>query len=275
MALYLVPEDEDFFCLANEPIFMSRKLRLLIVLLIFFAVAQAQVCIPDNDTVTGIKPDTLAPVLVGIPYEETIYFRLPADTIVDLVFGGDTIPDVPICIDSLTIDSVWGLPAGFSYGCHVPWCSVQGGANGCAKISGTATADQVGYYPIWVFVTIYVNDCFSFALPPQPDTVFKYFLNVQMPGSLEESRAVQVTGWVAPNPARGFCNLFLVGCDGGEVRVKVSDLLGRRRWMEVRQPSTRFAIEQLNLPMTEAGLFLVEVESEVLRHRQLLHWLGQ
>ncbi len=255
---------------------MIRKFGLILtVLTVYPAVLPAQVCIPDTDTVTGIKPDTLAPVFVDIPYEETIYFRLPADTVVDLVFGGDTIPNVHICIDSLTIDSVWGLPAGFSYGCHVPWCSVQGGANGCAKISGTATANQIGYYPIWVFVTVYVNDCFSFALPPQPDTVFKYFLNVQLPGSLEESRAVQVTGWVAPNPARGFCNLFLAGSDGGEVRVMVSDLLGRRRWVDVRKPSAGFAIEQLKLPMPDTGLYLVEVESEVIRYTQLLHWLGQ
>ena len=100
-----------------------KHIALLSFSLWHFFMAFAQPCIPNTDTIPGIEPDTLAVAFVGVPYNEAIYYYMPEDTFV--LFGTSL---VHLYIDSLTIDSVHGLPPGFTYACNNSWCSVPGGA---------------------------------------------------------------------------------------------------------------------------------------------------
>jgi hypothetical protein len=108
---------------------MDMKTKLLVglgVILIALSSKGFAQCVPNNDTVSGIEPDTLAVTYVGVPYNEVIYFRLPEDTIVDFVIGTDTIP-LHVCLDSLTIDSIHGLAGWIFFGVQ---CAVVFGARG-------------------------------------------------------------------------------------------------------------------------------------------------
>jgi hypothetical protein len=238
-------------------------LILFLFYLTSFSNANAQACIPNNDTIAGIEPDTLAVTYVNVPYEEVIYFHLPGDTNVNFVVNGDTIP-VHLCIDSLTIDSVHGLPDGFSFGCSVPWCSVLGNGNGCAAISGTANESQVGIHPLDVFVTIYTNDCYGFELPPQNDTVSFYYLDVQFATGMESIHpSVPFTiGDCFPNPASSQVSIPYYLERSGEVHISVMDLQGKIIDEKNLHSKAGYNVEQIDVTSLPEASYLVRLTFE-------------
>jgi hypothetical protein len=152
---------------------MKKNLLLCLIHLFTFTAAFAQPCIPTTDTIPGIEPDTLSPAYANVMYEEVMQFVMPSTTF--FVFGEDTII---ICIDSLVIESVNGLPDGFTYSCNNPVCSVPGGGSGCATITGNPVAAQAGYYPLEVDVKIYTSDCISFPLLIVDSTVTLFYIEI-------------------------------------------------------------------------------------------------
>ncbi|NPA34552.1 MAG: hypothetical protein GXO48_06475, partial [Chlorobi bacterium] len=91
-----------------------RRILILVVfatkLIAFSFNMSAQVCIPDTTiTQAGYHPDTLPWAYVNQPYEHIIHAYVPTDT---LVVG------LPATIDSMSIDSVIGMPPSFSYACN-------------------------------------------------------------------------------------------------------------------------------------------------------------
>jgi hypothetical protein len=119
-------------------------------LLTFSVQLQAQ-CTPDPGfTGEGISPDTatnMAPACVGVPYAETFTVHPPPDTII----AGFT-----FTINFMRIDSVVGLPAGFSYACSPANCTFPGGSTGCAIVTGNPTLAQVGLHPLTIYGTTQV-----------------------------------------------------------------------------------------------------------------------
>ena len=223
---------------------------------------KSQSCIPNNDTVAGIEPDTLAITYVNLPYNEVIYFHLPGDTIVDFIIGEDTF-HVHICIDSLTIDSVQGLPDGFSYGCSVPWCSVLGNGNGCAAISGTADESQIGIYPLEVFITIYTNDCYGFALPPMVDTVSFYYLDIQEAtgvNSMNDNPRSSVKCF--PNPASTKTAISFYSEQSAEVVISVLNLEGRVIYEKNLIASNGYHKELIDVSSLSESLYTVQVRNK-------------
>lgn len=115
--------------------------------------AFAQPCTPNpNWNRTGINPARLADAEVGIPYDQTITFVVPLDTLFS--FNGS---DVPARIDSAHIMTIHGYPAGFNYEGNNPRLTWPGGSKGCAKLTGNATESQIGDYAIWVKVQAWVS----------------------------------------------------------------------------------------------------------------------
>ncbi|HYV93999.1 MAG TPA: T9SS type A sorting domain-containing protein [Chitinophagales bacterium] len=245
---------------------MKHILRTAIFSLSLFSIsffANGQACTPNNDTVSGIEPDTLAIAFVNTPYEEIIYFRLPADTVVEFINGPDTFL-LPICIDSLTIDSVQGLPEGFSYSCNVPWCSVLGGGNGCASISGIT--QSTGIYPLNVFVTIYVNDCDSipFALPAQVDTITFYYIDVQEPSGMADFAIENVfsLGKIFPNPTMSDVTIPFYLPASGSISIAVLDLEGRICFEKSLEGKQGFNIEMLDVSLLNEGAYFVQLKND-------------
>ena len=177
----------------------NKLLPFLIVtaLTAIFSLTVSGQCVPNNDSVVGIEPDTLSTAFVGVPYEQIIYFKLPLDTSVQ--FGPVTLA---LIVDSLVINSYTGLPPSFSLACNSPSCTLLGGQNGCASITGTATEAEVGYHPLNVFVTTYVSDTFGTPVGGFPDTIEFYFLDVQFATEAGAGSApVWSIGDFYPNPS--------------------------------------------------------------------------
>jgi len=242
---------------------MKKWLLLSLLIAACFSNANSQVCIPNNDTITGIEPDTLDVTYVNVPYNQVIYFHLPADTNVNIIIGQDTVP-VHVCIDSLTIDSVHGLPDGFSFACNVPWCSVLGNGNGCAAISGTASASQVGIYPLNVFVTVYTNDCFGFSLPPQIDTVTFYYLDIEFATGQQEISSSNIIsfGECYPNPSSIQTTIPFYLSDENEVETSILSLEGKTIFDKNVQAKRGFNTEPLDVSSFPEGTYFVALKCD-------------
>ena len=245
---------------------MNSMMRLILSFLLLSLITNTQLfsqpCVPNTDTVSGISPDTLAPVYVNIPYEEVIYFRLPADTIVEIVIGTDTL-ELVVCVDSLTIDSVVGLPAGFSYGCNVPWCAVHGGENGCAVVTGTANSNQAGIYPLNVFVSVYTNDCSGFSLPQQVDTVAFYFLDIQFAQGIPSLPANDFSiGSCYPNPSVGSVILPLYARQSSDVVISVLSLQGQVIREQTVKATAGTQTVALDISSLASGSYFIRAEME-------------
>lgn len=120
----------------------------LLVLTCFFQV-RAQVCSLDTFTVAGIYPDTLVNLPTGYAnaaYGTVIQIRVFTDT---MSVGGN------VHVTDITVNSVTGMPAGFTYACNPVNCAFPGGGNGCIYLSGNPTLAQVGSYNLVVNVTLH------------------------------------------------------------------------------------------------------------------------
>ena len=118
-----------------------------------FAIAQN--CTPDGQfTAPGVYPDSatgLSVAVVGVPYAETITAITPADTCIQIFPA--PLPCTLVPIDSVVVDSVYGLPTGFTLVSENESnlnFYFFGGTSSCMLLSGTATAGQVGVYPLYV-----------------------------------------------------------------------------------------------------------------------------
>lgn len=89
--------------------------------------------------------------VVGVPYSETITAITPVDTCVQ-VFPLP-IPCTTVDIDSIVVDSIYGLPSGFnlvSENENALKFYFLGGTTSCMVLTGTASAADIGTYPLYV-----------------------------------------------------------------------------------------------------------------------------
>jgi len=104
-------------------------------------------------TATGYYPDSvqgLPPAFATVLYSTVVQVRTPKDTVI-APFG-------TITINYIQLDSVKGLPAGFTYTTNPSTGKFPGGSNGCILLTGTGTVPQEtggpkldGKYPIIVY----------------------------------------------------------------------------------------------------------------------------
>lgn len=128
-----------------------KKIATLLCLLFCFINSFAQICTPDGQyTIPGIYPDSitgLPDAPLGSNYTTTITVIVPTDTTTD--FPGVGI--VTLTVNYFMIDSVIGLPPGFSYSCEPSNCQIAGGSSGCILISGPAVVE--GDYNFTIYIT--------------------------------------------------------------------------------------------------------------------------
>ena len=111
-----------------------KKLLLSFVTLCSFGSAYSQ-CVPAGTNGSGIAfpvpgtatgtGDTLSGD--GINFPNVVQFDLPADTNVG----------IPLVIDSVSLTSIAGLPAGVTYTCNTGNCKWSGGTLGCMQLAGS------------------------------------------------------------------------------------------------------------------------------------------
>ncbi|MEL6697859.1 MAG: T9SS type A sorting domain-containing protein [Bacteroidota bacterium] len=130
----------------------------IISMMSMFQQVQAQSCTPDTSfSAPGIYPSTLPTICEGSPYDQTITFVIPADTLL----AGFGLVD----IDSIALNGIIGLPNGLSFSCNPTSCNLPGGAASCVNITGTAT--DTGTFLLDLNVTFFakVGGSFPVTLP--------------------------------------------------------------------------------------------------------------
>ena len=157
-----------------------KLLTLLSSLLFCFHQISGQ-CTPDTTLQPyQTNPSVLPTACTGIPFNESVSWACPSDTIV-LGFQ--------VNLDSLVIDSLSPLPSGVNYTCDNPNCTYYTNPPdpiwGCINLTGTINTP--GTYVIQIYYTAYT-------------TVFGMIQSLQ----LTESFTVQVNNFTVPNSSFNF-----------------------------------------------------------------------
>lgn len=181
-------------------------------------------CEPSLDfDYNGIYPSTLPPIMEGYPYEVTLSFKIPRDSVI--VVNGFT---VPVTIDSARMLGINGLPKGLQYGfCNRQNCTWLGGTRGCAKITGFIdTADHlVGDHP----ATVYIMTWFTAAgigNQTRIDSSENQLVKVVQYNSIAELGKVQKLS-MFPNPAQSVVTIQLPKFTQANQQLTVMNALGQ------------------------------------------------
>lgn len=208
----------------------------------------------------SIYPDTinnLPTANVGVGYNTDLQFHIKPDT--STVIAMQTFA---VEIRAVHIDSVVGLPAGFTYlpnpsngTFSTPHDTPPGTGYGCVAVTGTATPGQEtggpnndGYYPITVYYTgtVYIT-ALSTQLQQPGQTITGYKVHVVNANGVPtvESASFAV-GQNAPNPADQSTD-FTIGAPGaGQVQLTVYSVLGaeiKKENISVAKGSNRYGLD--------------------------------
>lgn len=209
----------------------------------------------------GIVPDTivnLPTAFVGVGYTTDLQVHVIQDTITAL----GTFP-----VSQATIDSVAGLPAGFTYLPNPANGIMPGGSYGCIAVTGTATNGQEvggpaanGIYPIIVYSTVTVV---IFNIPTEfPTTFVGYRLKIEQPNALPAIEQLRFSvNQPAPNPSDLRTDFRFTAPNNGQVEFKLYNMLGAevvRQTIDADKGSNRFQLETATLP---AGVYMYSFRS--------------
>jgi hypothetical protein len=122
---------------------MRRKILFTFILISIFGIKfiSAQ-CTPGAFSNPGIYPDSatnLPHATAGVAYSTVMTAIIPIDTIV---------PPLIVAIYDVTINSVTGFPANFTYAPNPGTGVFPGGQSSCILIQGSPTVSQIGTYPL-------------------------------------------------------------------------------------------------------------------------------
>ena len=207
-----------------------KKILLTLTLAFTFIGANAQ-CTPDPQyTLAGIYPDSsvgMPAALVGQAYSEVITIITPIDT--NVIFSG-----FPINVDiiDITLDSVNGLPANFTYDCMPSTCVFLGGTTTCAVLSSTIspTVADIGSYQIFMYTTTKV-DAGAFGIQTQNDIIDYYYIEVS---NVTSDKFAQFNDFtfelkdIFPNPVNSNSKIQFISGNSTNVIFTVFNYLGEK-----------------------------------------------
>lgn len=201
---------------------MIKKLLSIIGIAVSTTLA-AQVCVPNIACLPGtanygVCPDSatgLAIGTVGVPYTETVSFKIPTDG-TDFGYPSATV----VSVDIASVDS---LAPGLTYQCAPASCSFPGGSNGCILISGTPTT-------VWnkqVIVNANANGTI-FGVPLTLPQQNKQYRSIVVPaaGVAELDMSKFDVSQNAPNPFADKTEIYFSVTSQSQVEFKVYNLLG-------------------------------------------------
>ncbi len=242
-----------------------KKLYFISILALSSFTAGAQ-CVINQSVFSGpndyrILPDTVMNIpiaTVSIGYSTDLQFHVQPDTTTPL----GTFP-----ITHVQIDSISGIPAGFSYSTNPTNGTFPGGSYGCALFTGLATAGQElggpnsdGVYPIIIYFTAEVS---VFSQPQQfPSTKTGYTLRIQafnnVPATANVNFAVSQS---IPNPSDKQADFSFTNPTNGAVQFTLYNILGETVKMSAisaTKGDNHFTLSTAELP---AGVYLYTFRS--------------
>jgi hypothetical protein len=242
------------------------------IVLSFFAIAAISLsasaqCVPDTSIThndPGVYPDSatnLPHAFVGSPYSTTIQMKVLLDTIV-VIFG----QNVPVTIDDVTINTVTGLPPGYTYSCTPANCVFPGGSDGCILIQGPApTQAQIGMvYQIHVEATAtgHITGTGT-SVPPETQSIDYYFIQVDDNTSIFHPSGNKFeVSQNTPNPFSGLSVVEYNSPAGGLTTIKVSNMLGEEVNNKVIMAKAGINKIMFNAKDFEAGIYFYTISSE-------------
>lgn len=210
----------------------------------------------------GIVPDTIQnlPIAyVGTPYVTDLQIHVLQDTTTNL----GTFP-----FQDFTIDSVVGLPAGFSYLPNPSNGVIPGGGYGCVGLTGNPTQGQEtggpannGIYPITVYFTAVV---LVFNVPTEfPSTWTGYRVHIQNPTSVASNVSSYAFSVVqnAPNPSDTRTEFKFTTPQGGDVEFVLYNMVGavvKKTNLNTERGMNKYSLDTSVLP---AGVYMYSFRS--------------
>lgn len=214
--------------------------------------ANAQCAIDTNFNHVGYYPTELDTAYVDSFYSQIIQFKFPEDT---LVFNNR------IKFDSFKIESINGLPPGFSYDCDTPSCVYPGGGQGCVSLEGMPLDSMVGVYKVNVKVRGYVFN-FSQAQTEERDLVIieaKIDTTNDTSTTLVQKINFNQNIKIYPNPvnSKSIITFYSDQADFGNFQIiNVNGALVESRSFSIKQGKNLIAFRNNNLP---SGLYVFKI----------------
>lgn len=242
-----------------------KKLYFVSVLAIASLTAGAQ-CTINQSVFSGpndyrILPDTtvnLPAATVGVGYTTDLQFHVQPDTTTQL----GTFP-----ITEITIDSISGIPANFSYSTNPGTGVFPGGSYGCAGVTGLAVSGQElggpnadGVYPIVIYYTANVN---VFNVPTDfPASKTGYKIRIQAPNNVQSMTGINfAVNQNVPNPSDKQTDFTFTNPNNGSVQFTLYNILGetvKQTSINAVKGENRFTLNTAELP---AGVYLYTFRS--------------
>jgi hypothetical protein len=245
-----------------------KKLYFISILALtsFAATSVNAQCVINQSVFSGpndyrILPDTATNIpwaTVTVPYSTDLQFHVDPDTVTQL----GTFPIVQVKIDSIV-----GIPAGFSYSTNPANGIFPGGSYGCANFTGLATAGQElggpnsdGAYPIVIHFTATVN---VFSVPQDfPATKTGYVLHIQAANNVPSVNNINFTvSQSVPNPSDKQADFTFTNPTNGNVQFTLYNILGenvKSTTISATRGENRFTLNTSDLP---AGVYLYTFRS--------------
>ena len=242
---------------------MKKILSILIGTLAISMSSFAQSCNLDNSiTITGIYPDTIQGFkdgYVNTDYEQVVQMRILNDT----TFDYNSI-STKVTVSYVTIESVVGMPSGFSFDCNNADCKIVGGGNGCGIISGKPSLSDLNKtFNLTIKATLYGVVSGLPALGTQGFPI--EFTNYSIKILPEASSILKVNNRFAsniyPNPALNSFTLEINTNNAENVNISISNTFGaiiRRNNVNLNSGLNTLNIETSDL---NSGLYMVSLES--------------
>lgn len=238
---------------------------------------QAQCTVdPSAQTTPGVSPEAadLPCIERTVAYDQTLQGKIQADYDTTVEFSGFPIP-VHVEVDSVSLDSIGGLPTG------ITWVKnpdiLPGGGNGCVRFSGTST-DTVGTYNLSAFGRVWFHITAGGGLY---DTTYNYQgnLNQFSPFGNYYLRVIEQGGTcntgtgignlngelnaalsVFPNPSNGAFNLKLNAAHRLNGSIVIVDMTGKQVYSQAIDVVGEFNAN-IDLSAMPKGVYAIQVRT--------------
>lgn len=234
-------------------VIMKKSLTLLLLSTAVFFGLNAQCVVDTNNFNLFYPPSADFPCVERtVPFDASIQFFVPA------VYAG-------ITVDSAFTTGINGLPAGITYDCNPPSCSIAGGEHGCMHFTGTTTL-AVGTYTFTIVGYVKTSaGTFTLQDVDNGSGITQYDVRIIEPGSPcgEDTVASGISSTVlsgvsmkVSNTGNNNFNLAFVSAMPLNGTLKVVDLSGRQVY---NQPISINGTNNYNLNLNgnAAGVYFV------------------
>ncbi len=243
---------------------MKKILSLLIGTVALTTVSFAQNCTIDNSiTSIGVYPTVAQGFndgFVNTPYEQVAQIKVILDTIVDFA-GTPTSARVLYAV----VDSVKGMPDGFTYACNPSNCEIPGGDIGCTVMSGTPSlADVNKTFDLTIYTTLYglPIDWLGMGIAPLPFPVefTDYSVTIQPEANSTYDVNPAISSNVYPNPASENVTVEMNANSSEDVTVSINNILGAT--VKSKNIKLNSGLNTLSFATSDmnTGLYLVSIE---------------